>query len=111
MLSVFLTEREGPAWDEPDAGPGVAGQLVEVAGVSGEGALYEDVGTKLGREPGTHLPLIVGGGKVKSSLVGDGVAATSGGVVVEKVIDGPKFLHLMVSTRVGSPLQRSYSDK
>ena len=77
------------------------------AGASGEGAQYDDVGTGLGWEPGTHLPPIVGEGKVKSSLVGDGVAATSGGVVVEKVIGELKFLHLMVSTRAGSPLQRS----
>jgi hypothetical protein len=114
MWSAILAERDGPAWDEAGARSGEVGRMVgTVSGAeraSGVGAPCEYVGTESGWKPGTHFPPTVGAGKSKVSLVGDrmagGVAATSGGVE-EDAIDRPGYAHLMVSTRVGSPPQRS----
>ena len=66
-----------------------------------------DEGTKPGWREGTHFPPTVGPGKLESSRLGDGVVAASRRVVVEEPMNELGYSHLMLSTRVGSPPQRS----
>ena len=117
ILLAALLDRDGPALREACAGAvarlGVAGwgigTATRAAEVGAVGIQRKDEGTNPGCKAGAHFPLTVGAGKVESSGVGDGVAATRG--VVEIPIDEPGHSHLMLSTRMGSPLQRSYNDR
>ena len=79
-----------------------------LSSMNGEGA-FESMGVIHGWDFRTKFPLTVRGGNAEQSASGFGVASAGG--VASDVVEDNESTPLILSTRFGSPQQRSYSDK